>query len=126
MRLCAIPPSPCCSWSCCPGRRPCAEHAYRRREAAGWKLLFDGQTTAGWRNYKKTTIGPGWKAENGALVRGTRRTRDIITVDKFGAFELSLEYNISTGGNSGLMYPRDRRGERPPGVLARRSRCKTS
>ena len=36
-------------------------------KAAGWKLLFDGKTTNGWRNYQKTDIGPGWKVENGKL-----------------------------------------------------------
>src|SRR5262245_40973280 len=71
-------------------------------KAAGWKLLFDGQTTSGWRNYNKTTIAPGWKVENGALVRGTEQGGDIVTVDKYDKFELSLDYNISKGGNSGL------------------------
>src|SRR3954468_7404833 len=69
-------------------------------KAAGWKLLFDGQTTNGWRNYQKPDIAPGWKVENGELVRGTEKAGDIITTDKYGAFELSLEYNISPGGNS--------------------------
>jgi len=73
-------------------------------KAAGWKLLFDGKTTDGWRNYNKTTIGPGWKVENGTLVRGTEQGGDIVTKDKYAAFELSLEYNISKGGNSGLIY----------------------
>lgn len=73
-------------------------------KAAGWKLLFDGKTTNGWRNYQKTDIGPGWKVENGELVRGTEKGGDIVTADKYGAFELSLDYNISPGGNSGLMY----------------------
>jgi hypothetical protein len=73
-------------------------------KAAGWKLLFDGKTTAGWRNYKKTDIGAGWKVENGALVRADKGAGDIITAEKFGAFELSLEFNISKEGNSGLMF----------------------
>jgi len=73
-------------------------------KAAGWKLLFDGKTTDGWRNYNKTTIGPGWKVENGVLVRGSEKGGDIVTKDKYAAFELSLEYNISKGGNSGLIY----------------------
>jgi hypothetical protein len=73
-------------------------------KAAGWKLLFDGTTTGGWRNYKKTDIAAGWKVENGALVRGTERAGDIITTDQYAAFELSLEYNIAPGGNSGLMF----------------------
>jgi len=73
-------------------------------KAAGWKLLFDGKTTNGWRNYKKPDIAPGWKVEDGALVRGTQQAGDIITTDQYAAFELSLEYNISPGGNSSLMY----------------------
>ena len=82
-------------------------------KAAGWKLLFDGKTTNGWRNYQKPDIAPGWKVENGELVRGTERAGDIITVDKYGAFELSLEYNISPGGNSGLMYHVTEEGKQP-------------
>src|SRR5262245_3406856 len=73
-------------------------------KAAGWKLLFDGTTTTGWRNYNKTSIAPGWKVENGTLVRGSEQGGDIVTTDKYAAFELSLEYNISKGGNSGLMF----------------------
>src|SRR4051812_10870688 len=60
-------------------------------KAAGWKSLFDGKTTSGWRNYKKPDIAPGWKVENGALVRGKESAGDIITTDKYAAFELSLE-----------------------------------
>lgn len=73
-------------------------------KAAGWRLLFDGQTLHGWRNYRKPDISPGWKVEDGALVRAAAGAGDIITVEQFEAFELSLEYNISPGGNSGLMY----------------------
>jgi hypothetical protein len=73
-------------------------------QAAGWKLLFDGQSTQGWRNYKKETVGPGWKVQEGQLCRAAQGAGDIITVDKYGSFEMALEYNISKGGNSGLMY----------------------
>jgi hypothetical protein len=59
---------------------------------AGWKLLFDGETTKGWRNYKKDTIGAGWKVVDGALTRAANGAGDIITNDKYGAFELSLEW----------------------------------
>lgn len=71
---------------------------------AGWKLLFDGETTKGWRNYKKNAIGSGWKVVDGALTRAAGGAGDIITTDKYGAFELSLEWKISKGGNSGIMY----------------------
>ncbi len=71
---------------------------------SGWKLLFDGQTTKGWRNYQKQEISSGWKIENGALVRAQQGAGDIVTQAQYGAFELSLEYNISKGGNSGVIY----------------------
>ena len=71
---------------------------------SGWKLLFDGKTTAGWRNYRKKTIGAGWKVQNGALARAGRGAGDIVTVDQYEYFELALEYKISKGGNSGIMF----------------------
>ncbi len=73
-------------------------------KAAGWKLLFDGKTTEGWRNYNRDAISEGWQVDDGALVRTARGAGDIITVDKYGAFELVLEFKISPGGNSGVMY----------------------
>lgn len=73
-------------------------------KAAGWKLLFNGKTTEGWRNFKKETIGSGWKVEEGTLVRKEGGAGDILTVEQYDSFELVLEYNISKGGNSGLMF----------------------
>lgn len=70
----------------------------------GWKLLFDGKSTAGWRNYKKDDISKGWQVKDGALVRADKAAGDIITKDQYEEFELTLEYKISKGGNSGLMF----------------------
>lgn len=75
-----------------------------KEQQEGWKLLFDGKTTDGWRNYRKEGINPGWKVVDGALTWTTRGAGDIITADKYDSFELSLEYKISEGGNSGVMY----------------------
>jgi len=72
--------------------------------AAGWKLLFDGETTDGWRNYAKDGISDGWRVVDGALSRVARGAGDIVTDDQYDRFDLSLEYRISKGGNSGLMY----------------------
>ena len=47
-----------------------AELTTAGEKAAGWRPLFDGQSLAGWRLYGKpagTTIGPGWRVENGIL-----------------------------------------------------------
>ena len=71
---------------------------------AGWVLLFDGKTTDGWRNYKKTDLSPGWKVIDGALTRAAGGAGDIVTDKEYDSFELTLDYKISKGGNSGLMY----------------------
>ena len=73
----------------------------------GWKPLFDGKTTNGWHNYKKTTVGPGWLIANGILSRTADTTvaaGDILTNDKYRNFDLALDWRISEGGNSGIMY----------------------
>jgi hypothetical protein len=71
----------------------------------GWRLLFDGHSTSGWRNYKSDSI-RGWQAVDGALTR-VGRGGDIITADKYADFELVLEWKLSpegNPGNSGIFY----------------------
>lgn len=70
--------------------------------AAGWKLLFDGQTTAGWRGYLKNAV-TGWQVVDGALTRAAEGG-DIITTEQYRNFELALEWKIGPGGNSGVFY----------------------
>ncbi len=78
----------------------------------GWKLLFDGQTTGGWRNYNSDKIGPGWKVADGLLYLDTSKKEgyqssgggDIITNDEFENFELSLDWKIEPCGNSGVIF----------------------
>jgi hypothetical protein len=72
-------------------------------QQAGWKLLFDGKTSNGWRNYKSKTISDGWKVIDGALTR-VKTAGDIVTIDQYDNFELSLEYKISRAGNSGIIF----------------------
>jgi hypothetical protein len=78
----------------------------------GWKLLFDGKTTAGWRGYNMKEMPKGWQVLEGALVRvkggaggkGAGGGDDIITLQQYEDFELSLEWKIAAGGNSGVLY----------------------
>lgn len=71
-----------------------------------WKILFDGKSTAGWRGYKQDSFpDQAWKVADGTLktVKGAP-SHDIITRDKYRDFELELEWKISPGGNSGIIY----------------------
>jgi hypothetical protein len=71
--------------------------------ASGWRLLFDGRTTAGWRGYMRTGMPDGWRVVDGALTR-VGPAGDIITMEQFRNFELALEWSVAPGGNSGIFY----------------------
>ncbi|PHS01300.1 MAG: glycosyl hydrolase [Blastopirellula sp.] len=76
----------------------------KKEKEAGWQLLFDGKTMEHFRNYQKKDVSDGWVVKNGAMVRNGKGAGDIITRKQYDSFELSLEYNISKAGNSGLMF----------------------
>ena len=72
---------------------------------AGWKLLFDGESLQGWHNFKQNGIRPGWKLKDGTIACvDPKNAGDLVTTDKYDWFELSIEYNISEAGNSGIMF----------------------
>jgi hypothetical protein len=78
---------------------------------AGWRLLFDGKTTTGWRGFKKDAFpAAGWAVADGCLNKVATGTGDslgsgdIVTTDTFGDFDLRFEWRISPGGNSGVKY----------------------
>src|SRR5262245_42449838 len=76
-----------------------------KEQAEGWKLLFDGKTFSGWTNFKSPGVRPGWKIQDGALTCvDPHDAGDLVSPDKYQWFELQLDYNISEGGNSGIMY----------------------
>lgn len=82
-----------------------------KEKKEGWKLLFDGESTNEWTGTKGNGFPEkGWVIENGILTvlgsSGGDHTSggDIITKDQYGNFELSLEFKIPTGANSGIKY----------------------
>jgi glucose/arabinose dehydrogenase len=81
-----------------------ANQLSREEELSGWKLLFDGSSTDNWRNYKADKLSDSWQVVDGELVRRGSGAGDIVTKDQYKYFELLLEYKISKGGNSGLMF----------------------
>ena len=77
----------------------------------GWKMLWDGQSSKGWRGAKlKSFPESGWKIENGelsVLASGGAESDaggDIVTVDNYSNFELKVDFKITEGANSGIKY----------------------
>jgi hypothetical protein len=75
-------------------------------QAAGWKLLFDGKTPAGWHAVGKADFpAKGWVVEEGTLKHVAKGGGgDIVTNDLFENFELTWDWKISPKGNGGLKY----------------------
>lgn len=77
-----------------------------------WITLFDGTNMEGWRGYNRTDIPTAWTIEDGALKingsgqgeAGAKDGGDIIFDRKFKNFELTFEWKVSKGGNSGVFY----------------------
>jgi hypothetical protein len=79
-----------------------------KETADGWKLLFDGKTSQGWRGFKMDKMPADWSVIDGCLVTqgigGGETANDIITVNQYEDFDLYLEWAISPGGNSGIFF----------------------
>jgi hypothetical protein len=78
---------------------------------AGWTLLFNGTSLDGWRGYKRPDAATTrWKVENGTLTlppndgKDTRGARDIISAATFDRFELTFDFKVAEGSNSGVKY----------------------
>ncbi|MGH6615949.1 3-keto-disaccharide hydrolase [Sphingomonas sp.] len=71
---------------------------------AGWKLLWDGVTGTGWRSVKAPGFPKsGWSMASGVL-RVTGGGGDIITTRDYRNFELSVDFRLTPGANSGIKY----------------------
>jgi len=82
-----------------------------REVKEGWKLLWDGKTTDGWRGAKLTTFPTGgWVIKDGVLSTleaggaESAAAGDIVTVKKYKNFELIVDFNYSPKANSGIKY----------------------
>ncbi|GET25452.1 glycosyl hydrolase [Prolixibacter sp. NT017] len=103
----------------CAGQAGCASDCLSKHEtealntltaqekADGWQLLFDGKTLNGWKGFAGNDISQGWVVRDGSLMslgKGGDIGGDIITDKQYENFELKLEWRISHGGNSGILY----------------------
>ncbi|MEO5804382.1 MAG: DUF1080 domain-containing protein [Verrucomicrobiota bacterium] len=77
-----------------------------KEREAGWKLLFNGKSLEGWRNYKKPDAPPkGWVVESGYLkLQPKGNGGDIITIEQFTDYDLQWEWRIPAKANNGVKY----------------------
>lgn len=78
-----------------------------QERAEGWELLFDGETLNGWRDYNGVALTGPWEVVDGTIQadgRGSDASGYIVTDKIYENFELSWDWKISKGGNSGLLY----------------------
>jgi Domain of Unknown Function (DUF1080) len=71
---------------------------------AGYTLLFDGKTINQWRGFRKDNVPAGWSVENGAITLTGKGAGDLVTKNQYENYELLLDWKISEGGNSGIIY----------------------
>ena len=82
-----------------------------KEEEDGWKMLWNGKTTDGWRGAKLETFPKGgWEIKDGVLsvlASGGHESEnggDIVTTEKYADFELKVDFKITEGANSGIKY----------------------
>ncbi len=82
-----------------------------RETKEGWELLWDGQSTKGWRSAKAEKFpAKGWTIENGILTvmasggAESEHGGDIVTKKQYANFELEVDFKYSEGANSGIKY----------------------
>lgn len=83
-----------------------------QQTAEGWQLLFDGETLTGWKRFNRDTIGPLWSVQEGAILcdgeglgEGSgEHGGSLITTREFGNFDLVLDFKLTPGANSGILY----------------------
>ncbi|HEY8733283.1 MAG TPA: DUF1080 domain-containing protein [Puia sp.] len=78
---------------------------------SGWKLLFDGEDSKGWRGaYKDSFPTREWQIRDGSITvlqsegKEGGNDGDIVTLDQYKAFDLSFDFKLTAGANSGVKY----------------------
>ncbi|MDT0688934.1 DUF1080 domain-containing protein [Salegentibacter sp. F188] len=91
-------------------------------ENNGWELLWDGETTEGWRGARLDKFPEeGWIIENGELIvlssggQESAAGGDIVTTELYGDFELKFDFKLTEGANSGVKYYVDTYINKGPG-----------
>ena len=84
-----------------------------KEKSDGFKLIFDGKSLDGFRNYKKETVDPKWVIQDGAITLTAKGGGDLITKNQYEDFEFRFEFKIAPEGNSGIMWHSTETGKAP-------------
>jgi len=83
----------------------------QKEKKEGWQLLFDGRTMNGWRRiYTDSLPKNGWYVEDGCLIVEKDKSGessnggDLITIKEYGDFDLTFDFKMTSGANSGIKY----------------------
>ena len=97
-------------------------HLTINEEKNGWKMLWDGKTSKGWRGAKLDEFpDKGWEINDGVLTvlssggEESAAGGDIVTTDLYGDFELKVDFRLTEGANSGIKYYVDTDLNKGPG-----------
>jgi hypothetical protein len=94
----------------------------KAEQQQGWKLLFDGKTMNGWRGaYLDSLPTRGWDIREGMLIvqaSGGGEAAfggDLVTIEEYSSFDLTLDFKLTEGANSGVKYFVEERSPKTPG-----------
>lgn len=88
-------------------RKAAANTLETKEKKNGWQLLFDGKSTDGWHGYNMKVFPGCWIIEDGAFTmtsKGGAEDQDIVTNRKYKSFAFSVDYKMTKGANSGIIY----------------------
>jgi hypothetical protein len=71
---------------------------------AGWTLLFDGKSMDQWKGFRKDQVPDSWTIQDGAIALTGKGGGDILTKNQYENYEFTVDWKISEGGNSGIIY----------------------
>lgn len=97
----------------CSGRPSAVNLMTKEEHDQGWRLLFDGHSTHGWRGFRREGFPEtGWKVEDGALVLAAGAgAGDLVSSETFGDFEFEFDWKVGPKSNSGVIYRVSEEGE---------------
>lgn len=78
--------------------------SFARAKKGKWIKLFDGKSLKGWHSYLKKEASPKWQIEDKAIVLTAKGAGDLLTDQEYENFELEVEWKISEGVNSGILF----------------------